>query len=353
MKKVSISFLSRLRNQEFPAAYGMICSILEEEEISVEYVSQSLASVMTQNEKLVFLRNMKRQHPLTRTIKHQTDLRNDYFSSLKGRVTSALKSPVETEREAAEVLNLWLHGYRQYLSTARIHEQTVLIEQMLEEYQSKLFLQEAVTKCGVQMILDSIAAITAEIKDSFVARSKEKTATKRKARILRRAAYNDLKTLIDSIKMVISLGDADSAVYLNYLEEIDDMMEVFRAKCESRATRRKNAALKAEENQPEDHENDDQDGDTMPKESQPETAGTSRKFNVMTLDGMDSHNGLTNESLNGDGVMNNSVKNGEAIDGKKEEPSNGNDNFVNDDEHAPEKAIAMYDGTSNGIDQKS
>ncbi|MDD2474632.1 MAG: DUF6261 family protein [Dysgonamonadaceae bacterium] len=350
MKKISISFLSRLRNQEFPAAYGMICSILEGEEISVEYVSQSLASVMAQNEKLVFLRNMVLQHPLTGTIKHQTDLRNDYFSSLKGRVTSALKSPVETEREAAEVLNLWLHGYRQYLSTARIHEQTVLIEQMLEEYQSKLFIQEAVTKCGVQIILDSIAAITTEIKDAYVTRSKERTAAKRKAMMLRRVAYNYLKTLLNSIEMVISLGDADSAVYLNYLEEIDDMMEVFRAKYESRTTRRKNAAQKAEENQPEDHENDDQDGDAMPTDSQPETAGTSRKFNVMTLDGMDSHNGLTNESLNGNDVMSNSVTNGEAIDGKKNEPSTGNGAFVNGDVHNPEKGIAMYNGT-NGIDQ--
>lgn len=342
--------MSRLRNQEFPAAYGMICSILEDEEISVEYVTQSFASVLAHNEKLVFLRNMKLQHPLTKTIRHQTDLRNNYFRSLKGRVASALISPIETEREAAKVLDLWLFGYREYLTIARIHEQTVLVEQMLHEYRTKLPIQEAVTAAGVQPIFDGISTITDEIKSTFVTRAKEKTAAKRKARKLRGEAYGSFQTLLESLRMAISLDEEDSAVYLNYLIEIDDILEGFRAKCESRTTRRKNAAQKAEENQPENHENDDH-GDLMP-DSEPENAGTSRAFNVLALDGMDSHNGMTNSGSNGNGVMNNNVTNGIAVNGQNDDPSMGNGIFVNDDSHNPETAIVLYEGTSKDSDQK-
>ncbi|MDD2476558.1 MAG: DUF6261 family protein [Dysgonamonadaceae bacterium] len=343
MYKINLYYITKLKNQEFPAAYEMICSMLEEEELTVEDVAESYENVKAHIDKLHFLQNMKLQHPLTRTIRRLADQRNDYLRSLKGRVVSALTSPVETERKAAEVLNLWLHGYREYLSRARIHEQNVLVGQMMNNYQSKLAIQEAVADAGVQPFLDSISSITGEIKAALVTRAQEKTAAKRIAMALRRAAYRDLKIFFTSLQMAIVLNKNDSAIYQRYLNEVNDIMEQFKGKYESRITRRKNASEKADENQPENHENDDQDGDTTPTDSQPESAGTSRKFNVVTLDGMDSHNG----------VMSNSVTNGKVIDGKKNEPSNGNGNFVNDDVHSPEKAIAMYNGTSNGIDQKS
>lgn len=353
MFKVNYYYITKLKNQEFPAAYEMICSMFKEDETSVEDVAQSFENVQAHIEKLRFLKNMKLQHPLTREIRRMTQQRNKYLRSLKGRVTSALLSPIESEREAAQVLDLWLFGYREYLSTARIYEQNALVGQMTHDFETKPAIQDAVSDAGVTSFMDSISAITEEIVTALVTRAKEKTAAKRKATVLRRDAYRDLKVFITSLQMTIALNKDDGGVYQNYLNEINDIMEGFKGKYESRSTRRKNAALEAEENQQGDDENEEQGGDGVPTEEQPEMTGKSRTLDVVTSNGMDSHNGVTNESLGGKSVMSASVTNGEAIGGEKEDPSIGNDTFVSDEGLKPKTAIAVHANAQNGSDQDS
>ena len=163
MYKVNFYYFTKLKNQEFQAAYMRISSMLDGKELTVEDVAESYENVKAHIGKLNFLKDMRLKHPLTETIRHFADQRNDYLRSLKGRVASALTSPVETERKAAKVLNLWLHGYREYLSRARINEQNALVSQMMDDYQLKLTIQEAVADAGVQPFLDSISSLVGSV----------------------------------------------------------------------------------------------------------------------------------------------------------------------------------------------
>lgn len=311
MNYFSISFLLRLRNQEFPAAYGMISSILEGEEIDVEYVTQSFEAVKAHNKKLLFLKNMKLRHPLTKPISDLKYNRQDYMLSLKGRVTSALKSPIVKEREAAKILDLWLHGHREYLSTASIHEQTMLVDQMMDEISTVPRIQTAIEDAGVMGIMDSIQSTTTELNETFLSRTKEKVAASRKASELRSAAYLDMKAFLNSLELANTLGDLDNTVFMGYVNEINDITDHFKAKYQSRTTRRKNVA-EAEANKVENPENGEQtDGEEQLVGGKPAMAGRSETFNVMTTNGMDLQNGGTKNAV----AMRESITNGGAKNG--------------------------------------
>ncbi len=49
----------RLKNQEFSVAFNGIISLLDKEEITVEYVQKALDEALDENAKLVELRNMR------------------------------------------------------------------------------------------------------------------------------------------------------------------------------------------------------------------------------------------------------------------------------------------------------
>ncbi|MDD4730119.1 MAG: DUF6261 family protein [Dysgonamonadaceae bacterium] len=353
MKHFNFGFLWGLRNDEFPEVYNQLSSVIEVESVEDVNVKAFLEGVISHLDEVDLVMKMRNPHPLTEVLDNQIRLRKDYLVSLRGKVNASLKSPIETERKAAKVLLRWINKHCKNIYTPSINVYNRMIKNMMTDYNLSLDTQEALSDLGVSNVWDSIVAITQEIDANHSVRTREKSADVKKAAVIRRNAYHALKMYLRAIELALSLEQPGDHFYLDCSRIIDNYLEQYRTRYLSRTTRRKNASEKAEENQPENHENDNQDGDTTPTDSQPESAGTSSMFNVMTLDGMDSHNGLTSRSSNGDGVMNNSVTNGKAIDGKKEEPSTGSGAFVNGDAQKPEKAIAMYNVTNNGIDQES
>ena len=311
MKFFKVYSLTRLRNQEFPAAYGKIISVLENDEITVEYITQSLESVKAHKKNLVVLRNMKAPHQLTKIISDLKFKRHDAFLSLKGKVSSAMKSPIDNERKVAEILNTWLIRYHKFFSKASIHEQTSVFDEMMDEVNTKPSIQSAVNEGGVLSILDSIQSITTQIEEAYMTRNKEKVEASRKALLLKQTAYADMKMLLNSIEMAITLNEGNSTVFMGYVNEINLLMDVFKAKAQSRTTRRKNAAEEAETNQDANPENGEQEygGNEEPQSGKPAIAGRNKPFNEVSLNDMDLHNGTTNESLDGKDAMNGSSTN--------------------------------------------
>lgn len=56
----------RLKNQEFSVAFNGIISLLDPQEVTVEYVQKALDEALEESTKLVELRNMRRKHHLTK-----------------------------------------------------------------------------------------------------------------------------------------------------------------------------------------------------------------------------------------------------------------------------------------------
>lgn len=354
MQNINVSYLYRLRNQAFPEAFSTICSILDRSEIAEEYLAACLAKAKAHIPKLVCLKNMNLTHPLTKKLSDMKYERHDYFLAIKGRVSNNLRSPKETERKASAVLDLWLHGYRQYLATASINEQNNLVIQMADDISSDLEIATAMDDADCSDIFSAIESLSINIKDAILKRSADRVAKRRKADVVRRAAYKDMKTLLNGIDMAINLGSDDSSTYVGYRTEISDILNQFNAKTMSRATRKKNA----EDAQKDREEGNSADGGARgmevlgnsmmtPKMAQPKSTTMSGPYSVLAKHedmGMDLQKGdsanasLTTEPL----AMSESETNGGSLvdnDKKAEATATGNGDLGNN---------ALGDAPQNG-----
>ena len=68
-KKISISYLGKLKNEKFPAAYASILRTMEGSVITEEYLTECLEVAKAKQDELGFLGNMRGKHPLTEVIR--------------------------------------------------------------------------------------------------------------------------------------------------------------------------------------------------------------------------------------------------------------------------------------------
>ena len=350
MDKINVYYLNRLVNQEFPSAFKEIISRLEGEEFSVEDVQQAFDYLKTQVGELKDIKSNTALHPLTKVIRNSTDERHQHLLSLKGRVLYSLKSPMASERQAADVLYTWLNRERDSLSSKNAVRQTQTVDRMQDDLATSENLNDALGTLGMSGIMDSLRATTSSILRNRSTRKDDKMKGRKKTNELRRNAYKALQTFITAIEQAIVLGKGDQVDNVRYLMEIDEVISEYNAAHERRVTRVKNAAQKAEdENQNAAPENGEQDGGgdkTMNlKGGKPAMAGGMKTFGAKALNGMDLQNGTTNGSLDGKLAMNGSGTNGAATDGAKEKDvdsltSNGggvNNTFLDTQHDATEK----------------
>lgn len=251
MKFFKTYSLMRLRNQEFPAAYGSICSVVENKEFTVEYLTKAIECVNSHNSKLVILKNMNYKHPNTAKIDELKVKRHDAFLSLKGKAKYGLRSPIDSEREASELLNTWFMRHRKHLVRPSIHEQSSVAKEMNDDIVNNTDIQEALSELGVIDTFDSIQLFTNKIDRLFSMRNKDLQEVTRVAYRLKKDAYGDLLMLLNSIEMAIVFEDGDKTVLMGYVKEINGIMQTFKAKYERRTTRSRNANEETDNNLPE------------------------------------------------------------------------------------------------------
>lgn len=354
---MNISYLNKLRNQTFPVAYASILSTLEESVITEEYLTECLELANAKQDELGFLENKRAKHPLTKIISELIKDRHDYFLSLKGSVTNALKSPIQANREAAKLLAAWLERYQEYLKTPRMYEQTNLMNQLNQDIERYDNISEGMATLNQVEVFDSIKLITREIQQKLRERSKDRQSQTRMVNVLRREALEALKTLMNALDMAIKLNSENSTIYLGYWNEIVRTLDEFNAKALSRRTRKRNTAEKNE--QPVDTEVDGEmddvpEGDTemTPPAPKTTTAMRSRPYNVLRLnESMDmdlqtvekAHEDwdATNDAMNGSGTINNNDVT----------TTNGSDTAKADDATADNKA--MDDAATDNSEQTS
>ena len=281
------SHLMRLKNQEFSVAFNGIISLLDPQEVTVEYVQKALDEALEESAKLVELRNMRRKHHLTKVITELIYQRNDYLTSLTATIRGLLKSPFEDTRKAAEVLNDWLDAYREPLSKARLVQQTSLTEQLMDDVESHKRLSDAITTLDMLELFQVITASTQNIKTHTKARAKDMAANRRKAQELKQSAYEKLMVLFDAITMAIKLNDGDRVLYVRYVREINQLLNFYMATVLSRTTRNKTAADKKQqdkmEKEDEGDEGEEEENDPTATSSNMGMGGRS-SYNILRLD---------------------------------------------------------------------
>lgn len=244
---LNCSFLQGLRNQEFPQVFKEICSIYDEEEIDESYVKESLVNLIAHEGDLDFVMETRNPHPLTEVLSNQSKMRKNYLVSLRGRVRTTLKSPIEAERVAAKTLYLWLNKHRRYIYNPSFTLQTRLVDNLMTEYSLKLEVQEALTTLGLSNAFDVIVAITSEIVATLKIRDDEHAANVLKVKTIRDEAYASMVKFLKSLDTAVSLEADGETFYSDYKRKVHVRFDRFKTYLATRTTRSKNAALKNSE----------------------------------------------------------------------------------------------------------
>ena len=314
VKHFSASHLMHLRNQETKAAFDQILGVFKKEEITIDYVAETFEDAKAESEKLVILRNMNKKHYLTKTITEQKHTRFDYFTVFTDTVTTALKSPSEAKRKAAQVLSEWLEPYRKSLGRPLLAVQTTLVDEITDEIDILSRVSDAIETLDLISELNSIKLVTADIKANIDKRHNERIEERRKAQIQKRSAYAKLIIFLNSVEMVINMNGENKATYLSYAEKVNGYLDSYRATLLSRSTRFKTAAEKEQANS---DKGNNAEGNITTTSASSESDGTMRStpYNLTSFvdEGMDmdmqtkektNEDSTTTDALNGSVIKN-------------------------------------------------
>lgn len=240
-------YLAQFKNEEFKISFEHVCSQLEGEEFTVEDVQKAYQNAVACISELEILRPDKGPHPLTRSITDNRDLRFKSLQSMKGRVTSFLKSPVQEEQEAAQLIMTWLNRFKKNYHKPSIHKQTEMVNNMSKDLSQDQAIGEALVVLGLVETFDHIRTTTASIVRNVAAREIEERAEVLKSIKVRQNAYDKMKMLRTTIETAIKLEKGDIDKHYEYLRTINFALTDFKTLHLSDNTRRLNAALEAEE----------------------------------------------------------------------------------------------------------
>ena len=339
MKKNLLPYMAHFSNEEFKIAYELVCSRLEGEEFTVEDVQLAFDNANEYISELEILRSDGGPHPLTKPIAEKRNLRYDYLISLRGRVTYFLKSPIQDEREAAQVLSLWLSRFSKNYARPSINKQTEMVNNMCKDLAESDTMNDAFITLALLDTFDQIQSISMALQKQHAAREEERRASVLKATNVRNVAYDKMKTFRTTIETAIKLGKGDIDKHLEYFRIINFALADTKALYLSNTTRRKNAALKAEEeNENAGHEDGGHDDSTN-------GSGENRSmFSSALVDGIAAHNDLSATQA----TVQNKTMNGGAV---RTIPVNSNSEH--DTAVKPEIVDVKHGFATNGSDRES
>ena len=304
MISLNCSFLMRLSNQEFPQAFKEICSLYDEEQIEVLYVKESLIRLKAHEAFLQYVWEMRTPHRLTKVLRMQNKERTDHLVSLRARIKATKKSPIESEREAAQTLYLWINKHRKHIYS----QSTIIMERLVDNLQTEskvdVRISSALTELHLSSVLTSIVVLTMDITENVNTRHKENEKNKQKIDKIKRAAYSDMIRFLKSLQTAVNLEDPQGGFYSNFEREIYSRFDKYNARLLARKTRRDNAKLEDENAGVGDNE------DVIVKQRMPDNTTTHEGFaknKMFSIEDEDkksdisklvrvTHNGVTNAS---------------------------------------------------------
>ncbi len=342
MIKSLLPYMARFSNEDFKISFEFVCSNLEEKEFTVDdNIQQSFEKAVAYIPQLEVLRSDSGPHHLTKFIQEKRDLRHDYLSSARGRVTYFLKSPVSDERDAAQVLDAWLSRFSKNLNKRSIIKQSEMVQNLMKDLKVTIAISQALETLGLSDTFQQIQLITVLLLEDHATRKKERLEKNLKAKEVRSVAYDRMKTLWTTIETAIKLEKGDANELMEYLRIINSNIIDTKSLHLNSKTRRINAAEKAAEEEKENAlpKNGAQSNSTQSGGVQNRTA-----FSFVPTNETEAHDNFASQEA----AMQSKTIEGGAV---STIPVNGDQEH--DTAEKPEMPIAKHDASTNGSDRES
>ena len=242
MKKLHINFMNNLQNGEFAKLYTQVCSSIDQEKLPDSHVKNFFLNTTKHLNDIRHIRNDPRSHELTCVMNEQTRIRTDYLISLRKQVEGKMFSYSQKERSTGKALTYWLEQQGEKLYVPSINLQSRLIENLMHVRKVDSKISEALTFLDLDRYLLAAFNLTKEIDLNFDCRIRDMAARTKKARLIRKAAYCDLKIFVDQINIFTEENEnnLEDNIYHEYSREINRLLMSYRTVLKSRTTKRKN-----------------------------------------------------------------------------------------------------------------
>ena len=242
MEKLHLGFMKDLRNFEFEELLDHIAYALEKEKIGIDSLAIVTERIKSHSKELTQMNNVKLTHPLTSLIQEQVYTRNEYLACLRLTVDAKMLSQKPEERIAAKRLELWLRAYKEELYAPSIHTQNQFVKYIINDRKEQLDIQKATAMLNLDELLATIEEVTAKIYEYYIERLNEKDIYEVKGQLLRKAAYKDLRVLINVMDLIYSLSvDDEQKEQLRQLSmTLNAYSSTFHTRLKSRTTKCKN-----------------------------------------------------------------------------------------------------------------
>ena len=343
MIKSLLPYMARFSNEDFKISFEFVCSDLEEKEFTVDdNIQQSFEKAVAYIHQLEILRSDSNgPHHLTKFIQEKRDLRHDYLSSARGRVTYFLKSPVSDERDAAQVLDAWLNRFSKNLNKRSIIKQSEMVQNLIKDLNASQAINQALETLGLSDTFLQIQLITVLLLEDHATRKKERLEKNLKSKEVRSVAYDRMKTLWTTIETAIKLEKGDANELMEYLRIINSNISDIKTLHLNSKTRLKTAAEKAAE---EEKENALPESGAQSNSTQSAGMQNRNAFSYVRKNEIEEHDNLASQEA----AMQSKTIEGGAV---STIPVNGDQEH--DTAEIPKMPIAKHNASTNGSDRES
>lgn len=242
MIQLHINFMNNLQNYEFAKLYNYICNLIDAEKLQNPDAREACEAVKSHMGEIAQMLPETGKHELTDTMNEKAHKRTEYLISVRKQVEGLKLSYSNEKRAAAVVLTNWLEKQGKKLYRPFLTKQSRLVENLIFERQQHTEIDEAITFLGFDLDLEEIYDLTKDINTNFMKRLKENSARTKKSKLIRKAAYRDLKRLTGILNAYSERDEnkKKDIIYEEYSRELKNLLTQFHTQLKSRITKKKN-----------------------------------------------------------------------------------------------------------------
>jgi len=230
-------WLVLLHNDEHPVLFEQICFVMDKYKLDDERVNEAAARVKSHLEPLKQVKVRSLRHELTPAIRELHTQRRQSLMSLQGQIHSLTLSTVTEERQAANVLDIWLGKHRGQLLSLGYTPLTERINEIVADAETDVNVSGALAALSLMPIIERLKAINEEFKNLSVQRRDELSQTEKvDARAIRQAADKDLRLMLGLIEANARITGNEA--YLPLIQALKKFLDYYRILVQSRKTRR-------------------------------------------------------------------------------------------------------------------
>ncbi len=139
--------------------YSIIINYIEKQQVDNANIQIAFERVKSHQMNLLNMQKRKRSS-FSIGNKELTRMRNDYLISLRLRVKSFLLSPIEAERDAANLIYFVMKPYGKKYYVATILPQTLLVDDLEENLKYSNDFRDAVSQLALNDLMNTIIDLT-------------------------------------------------------------------------------------------------------------------------------------------------------------------------------------------------